>query len=187
MPPSEKKPNAQLTLCVFPNQASFLVVDTREPGGQVSEFAVRDILSTETCSKIGNALGDMLNEDDMVFKDILKLPEKLEFLLQRASLRGLLDLMNVDASSARGVNAVAVMMFTGDILKIDDKRLRVVLKDIFGEHLPPTNMETLAQNLEERIHEEKSIEKMTSDNIMRKIISGDEDIPFRPMWKRTDD
>ncbi len=185
MSPREKKPDAQLVLCVFPNQSDFIVVDTRQPGGEIVELSIRDLLNDETVKDLEGKFSRMLEESTYAFRDMMGLPLRIENLLQHASITSLLRIIDGGKKSFREGTGVFVMMFTGELLKADMNRLRDVLKEYFEEKLSPQLVDNLAVSLEQKITKEKEIDASTSREIFRRIMSEDENMRYRTVWKNT--
>ena len=177
---TRRRADANVVLCVFPNQSDFVVVDTRKPGGDVREVAIREIFTDELWNDLVNTLNEGLKIEELLAKDILDLTENFGQSLQRLTMNKIFQMVDEEQpTEAESARSVGLMVFAGEILNLPADAVSMIVGELFGDSLNRRVTKLLIGSLKERI----VLEKLSRQDSIKKVIFDSDDSSFKTIWK----
>ena len=129
---------AELSICIFPHLAEFLVIDARAEnpdGPRLIHLTANQILTEQFYEKVEERFRKILRRSDQPLSYLMTLPRQLEALLRYRSLKAIVAAVSDGAPVLPG--QVALLICSGDILDIPASQIGQIFDHMAGEGTDP--------------------------------------------------
>ena len=177
--------DAPITLCIFPNQREFIVIDSRSREvAAVHVLTVDQLADGQFAAGVEQSFSDLIRAPGIGFTDLMAIPQQIELAMRVHALRRVLRLLGIDEHLDEDETAaVGVLFFSGSMLAVDDTKLGITLREMFGDMLSDDQMSELRRKLTELMDAERQAERALSKQSIEGLIRGDDD-SFVTIWRQ---
>ena len=139
--PSDPLPEeqAELSICIFPHLAEFLVIDARKEnpqGPSLFQFTSEQVLDERFYKETESDFSQLLRQRDQPISYLIGIPQQLEETLKRKALEAILSALDGGAVT-RLPNQLAVLICAGDILNMPVSQIAQVFEQLSGGEADP--------------------------------------------------
>ena len=135
-PPSGSSPEeqAELSICIFPHLAEFLVIDASGEDPEAARLhclTTGEVLDESFYEEVEADFRELLRRPDQPLPYLMALPQQLEATIRLKALKAILSTVN-DGAVAKLPDQVAILFCAGDILAAPASQIEQVLQGLTG-------------------------------------------------------
>ncbi len=170
--------NSGLTLCIFPHLREFVVVDARADlpeRPRISTFGIDEVLGRDFYADVEGDFASLLRQSDNPFLSLMSVSQEVEGMVRTHVLRAILSKVNSDleGETAEALSSVAVLFFTGPLLRMGERELCGAAKELFGDALPAEMVEACVEQMCLLAGREREAEAALSKTDLPSLIKGE--------------
>ena len=184
---SNRQRDSEITLCLFPHLAEFIVVDTRKnlpDGPAVRLLSFDEIFTEEFMRSVETGFSALIRRKGIGLMEIISVPQEVEALIRAESMKRVIQKLDSTSrhTTSGAVEGIGVLFFTRGLLSIQPDQVEVAMRELFGSALLPGQMGMLKTELVRLIEAEKKAEEGAMQNEVSRLIT-DKGGPFLTLWE----
>ncbi len=175
-----------LALCICPHLKEFLVIDQRKelPGRPLVRVLSADtVFDDEFSRQVEEQFSYALRERKRPFITLMALPQVVEVLVRSSSLAAILRALDQGNPAAIPTPKVAVLLFNGETLSLNEEELAQTLREVLGADADPEIVTTAQRRLTQLLAQEQQHERQVQQDWLRRMIGGNAG-DFFTLWKQ---
>ncbi|MSQ41006.1 MAG: hypothetical protein EXR55_04990 [Dehalococcoidia bacterium] len=176
-----------LALCICPHLKEFLAIDQRkELAGRplVRLLSADAVFDEEFSRQVEEQFSCALRERTRPFITLMALPQVVEVLVRSSSLAAILRALD-QGNPATTTPKVAVLLFNGETLSLNEEELAQTLREVLGADADPEIVITAQRRLTQLLAQEQQHERQVQQDWLRRVIGGSAG-DFFTLWKQPD-
>jgi hypothetical protein len=176
----------EVALCICPHLKEFLVVDQRKelPGRPLVRVLSADTVFDEEFSRqVEEQFSYALRERKRPFITLMALPQVVQVLVRSSSLAAILRALDQGNPATTPTPKVAVLLFNGETLSLNEEELTQTLREVLGAGADPEIVTTAQRRLTHLLDQEQQHERQVQQDWLRRVIGGSTG-DFFTLWKQ---